>query len=190
VIVFTHDLVFFNELCRAADDKGIVPVTIAVFSDAAAAGQVDEGGIAWKGLSVAKRINKLRNDSAGIQKLHATSPTDYEVTIKSHYGRMRDTYERVVEEVIFCDIVRRGVDVIQTQKLRLVTLSDELAIRFHEGMSNANTHSHDNPASATVPVPSPKGFNSDLDALEKLVVDLKAASAAAEGARPQMKPAK
>lgn len=190
VIVFTHDIVFFNELCRTADAQGIEPVTVALFSDKSAAGKVDAAGMPWKGLNVAKRIGRIKNDAAQLSKLHATSPADYEIAIKNLYGRLRDTYERVVEEIIFKDIVRRGTDVIQTQLLRYVCLSDALAIRFHEGMTRANTHSHDNPAADTVPVPSPAEFASDVAELELLVTNLKADSDAAEAARPQMKPKK
>jgi ABC-type lipoprotein export system ATPase subunit/DNA-binding MarR family transcriptional regulator len=187
VVVFTHDLVFFNELCRAADDAGIEPVTIALFSDTEAAGKVDPAGVVWKGLNVAKRIGQLKNDSAGLPKLQTTSPAEYETKAKNLYSRLRDTYERFVEEVIFCDIVRRGVDVIQTQLLRFVTLPDGLAIRFHEGMTKANTYSHDNPASDTVKVPTPDEFKADLAELEKLVEEFKVERAKAEAARPQMK---
>lgn len=190
VIVFTHDIIFFNELCAAADEKGIDPVTIAIFSDGDAAGKIDPAGMVWKGLNVAKRIGKLKNDFAPIAKLYTTSPSDYEYQVKNLYGRLRDTYERVVEEIIFKDIVRRGADVVQTQLLRYITLPDPLAIRFHEGMTLANTHSHDNPASDTVPVRTPDQFKSDIADLEKLVDDFKAAQASAEAARPQMKPKK
>lgn len=190
VIVFTHDIIFFNELCGAAEGQGIEPITIALFGDKDAAGKIDAAGMVWKGLNVAKRIGKIKNDFAPLPKLLASSPADYEYKIKNLYGRMRDTYERVVEEVIFRDIVRRGTDVIQTQLLRYVTLSDTLAIRFHEGMTRANTHSHDNPAADTVPVPKPEDFEADIAALEKLVEDLRAESLAAETARPQMKPKK
>lgn len=190
VVVFTHDIIFFNELYRAADAVGIEPVTIALFSDTSAAGKIDPAGMVWKGLNVAKRIGKLRNDLAPIAKLHSTSPADYEYQIKNLYGRLRDTYERVVEEIIFQDIVRRGSDVIQTQLLRYVRLSDPLAIRFHEGMTKANTHSHDNPAADTTLVPTPKDFEADIAALQTLVEDLKTESATAEAARPQMKPKK
>ena len=190
VVVFTHDIVFFNELCQEADAVGIEPVTIAVFSDGNAAGKVDPAGMAWKGLNVAKRIGYIKNKSSPLPKLHATSPADYEFEVKGLYGRLRDAYERVVEEVIFSDIVRRGSDVIQTQMLRYVTLPDDLAIRFHDGMTKANTHSHDNPASDTVAVPKPGEFESDLKALEALVVDFKQAKSAAEAARPGMKPKK
>src|SRR3546814_18735668 len=71
--------------------------------------------------------------------------------------------------------------------LRFVTLPDALAIQFHEGMSRANTPSHDNPASDTVPVPKPAEFQAPLAELEKLVADFKTAKDLAEAARPQMK---
>jgi hypothetical protein len=119
--------------------------------------------------------------------LNATSPADYEYEVKNLYGRLRDTYERVVEEVIFHDVVRRGTDVIQTQLLRKVTLSDPLAVRFYNGMSRANTHSHDNPAADTVPVPTPAEVQADISDLERLVADLREESLVAETARPEMK---
>ena len=174
VIVFTHDIVFFNELCRAADARGIQPFTIALFSDKDATGKIDAAGIVWKGLNVAKRIGRIKQEFAPLARLHTASPAAYEFQIKNLYGRLRDTYERVIEEVIFRDIVRRGVDVIQTQLLRYVTLSDPNAIRFHEGMTRANTHSHDNPAADTVPVPTPSEFKDDIAELERLIEDLKA----------------
>jgi hypothetical protein len=186
-VVFTHDIIFFNELCRAADCVGIDPVTIALFSDKIAAGKINQAGMVWKGLNVAKRIGRIKNDFAPLAKLHATSPADYEYQIKNLYGRLRDSYERVAEEVIFRDIVRRGADVIQTQMLRYVTLPDDLAIRFYDGMSRANTHSHDNPAADTVLVPTPTEFVPHVAELEALIEDFKTASAKAEAARPQMK---
>lgn len=190
VIVFTHDLIFFNDLCGISEEAGIEPVTIALFSDKDAAGKIDPAGMVWKGLNVSKRISRLKNDLVSLAKMHNTSPADYEYNTKNFYGRLRDTYERVVEEVIFQDIVRRGADVIQTQKLRYVTFPDNLAIRFHEGMTNANTHSHDNPASDTVAIPKPDRVTADFAALKSLIADFKAANAAAEAARPQMKPKK
>lgn len=187
VVVFTHDIIFFNELCGLAESKGINPVTIAVFGDKDAAGKIDPAGMNWKGLSVSKRIGKIKNDFAPLPKLLSTSPTEYEYQVKHLYGRLRDTYERVVEEVIFQDVVRRGTDVIHTQMLRKVALSDALAIRFHEGMTRANIYSHDNPAADTVQAPTPEEFNSDISALENLINDLKTESQKAEAARPQMK---
>ncbi|PWR25471.1 AAA family ATPase [Zavarzinia aquatilis] len=188
VIVFTHDLIFFNDLCREADDLGVTTETIALFADGANAGKVDPAGVSWKGLSVTKRLARIRSDFAPLKKLHKSSPSDYEFEVKHLYGRLRDCYERLVEEHIFCDVVRRGVDRIETQKLRRVHLSDVLAIRFHVGMTKANTHSHDNPASETVSVPDPPAFELDLAYIEQLIADLRSESDSAERNRPSMKP--
>jgi hypothetical protein len=148
----------------------------------------DPAGVSWKGLGVSKRLGLIRNDFKSVKKLHASSPSNYEFKVKHLYGRLRDSYERLVEECIFCDVVRRGVDRIETQKLGMVHLSDPLAIRFDDGMTKANTYSHDNPASDTVSIPDPVEFEADLAFIGQLITDLKAESAAAEGNRPSMKP--
>jgi ABC-type uncharacterized transport system ATPase subunit len=186
VVVFTHDLIFFNDLCRLAEDKVDVK-TIGLFSDGASAGQVDPAGIAWQGLPVKKRLRLIRTEFAQVRKLANSSPTQYELQTKHLYSRLRDAYERMVEELIFCDVVRRGVDRVETQKLRYVHLSDTMAIRFNEGMTKANTFSHDNPASATVTIPKPAEVDADLDYFQKLMDDLKAESNATEVNRPSMK---
>ncbi len=190
VIVFTHDLIFFNDLCHEADTAGVHIETVALFADGSNAGKIDPAGVIWKGLNVDKRIKKIKNDSISVKKIYQASPADYEVGMKNLYGRLRDTYERVVEEIIFCDVVRRGSDRIETQKLRFVHVSDALAIKFHDGMTKANAHSHDNPASATVQIPTPTEFDADLAALESLVVEFKAEQQAVEAKRPSMKPVK
>lgn len=187
-IVFTHDLIFFNNLCGEAERAGVSLETVALFSDKVHSGKVDDDGMVWKGQSVSKRINKIRADFSSKRKLSETSPAQYSYEIKNLYGRLRDAYERLVEEFIFCEVVKRGSDVIQTQKLRYVHLSDSLAIRFHAGMTTASTHSHDNPESDTKPVPTPLEFEADLTEISDLIAALKKESVEAEKNRPSMKP--
>jgi len=57
-------------------------------------------------------------------------------------------------------------------------------------MTRANTHSHDNPAADTVPVPTPTEFEAHLGELIALVNAFKKAKDDAEAARPQMRPKK
>jgi len=61
---------------------------------------------------------------------------------------------------------------------------------FGVSLLEANTHSHDNPASDTVSIPDPAAFESDLAYIEKLITDLRAGSVSAESNRPSMKPKK
>lgn len=188
VIVFTHDLVFFNDLCGSADALGVGTSRVGLFADASNAGRVDPAGVTWTGLPVKEMIKKIKGDAVPVRSLHASSPADYEFGVKNLYGRLRDAYERTVEEHVFFGVIRRGVDRIETLKLRYVHLTDELAIRFHAGMTKANTFSHANPLALTVQAPTPAEFDNDVAFLEQLIMDLKAAGEAAQANRPSMKP--
>lgn len=190
VVVFTHDLIFYNDLAAASHAAGETIHSVALFADKAAAGKVDPNGINWPGLPVAKRLAILRKEATDIAALHSSSPTEYEYRAKSLYGRMRDTYERMVEECIFSGVISRGADRVETMKLRYVHLSDTTANSFHTGMTTANTYSHDNPAAATVKAPEPKTVSTHLSELEQLVATIKAENAASESRRPMMKPMK
>jgi hypothetical protein len=103
------------------------------------------------------------------------------------YSRLRDAYERTVEECLFHDTISRFNEVVKTQNLRYVDLPDEYAVRFHEGMTKANTFSHDNPSAGTATLPEPHEINADIAALETLVADLKKVHDEAEKRRPKMK---
>ena len=175
-------------MCREATTLGVAHECIALFADGTNAGKIDPAGVIFKGMNVDRRLNLIKNESVAVKKLHVTSPAAYEYQIKGLYGRLRDTYERAVEEIIFYDIVQRGSDRIETMKLRYVQLSDALAIRFHDGMTKANTHSHDSPAAETVQTPKPSEFDGDIADFEKLVAELRADQKAAEKNRPSMKP--
>lgn len=187
VVVFTHDLVFFNDLYREAEALGVAVAPVALFANKVDAGKVDPAGVTWKGLPVKKRLNLIKSELAPVKALYGVSAADYEFKVKGLYGRLRDTYERAVEECIFRGVVSRGADRVETLKLRSVHLSDALAIRFYEGMARANTYSHDNPAAETVETPGPDDFDEDLVYLEKLIADLDAESSDAEDRRPSMK---
>ncbi|MBP7722351.1 MAG: AAA family ATPase [Alphaproteobacteria bacterium] len=166
VIVFTHDIIFYNEICGIAQDLNIAPACISIFSTANGSGFVDPAGEPWKGKPVSTRLNLIKNDFQSIRKLHTTSPSDYEYQMKNLYGRLRDTYERAVEEKIFKGIVVRYNDIIQTKMLRYIDFSDDLAKMFHDGMTKANTFSHDNPQADNVQSPDPKEFDKDIQDFE------------------------
>ena len=82
----------------------------------------------------------------------------------------------------------RASPVITTQNLRYVSLPDDLAVRFHDGMTKANTFSHDNPSAGSSLIPDPKKIQQDIADLESLIDDFKTLHTANEQNRPAMKP--
>lgn len=187
-MVFTHDLVFLNDICAAAAERQLDPLTKAIFSNANGSGIVDPIGEPWEGKAVAKRVSLLKYDLPDLKKIHNKSPSEYSMKARNWYCRLRDAYERAVEERIFHGIVQRFSNKIKTMELRFIALPDELAIGFHEGMSTANTYSHDNPSTGSDPIPGPEQLVADLQAFETLLAELKAAQKQAEIDRPSMKP--
>lgn len=173
VIIFTHDIVFYNQVCGEAVKIGLEPECIRIFSSNKESGKIDPDGEPWKGKSVQARFNTLKDKYIGVKKLYGVSPSKYEYEIKQLYSRLRDTYERCVEEIIFNGVVVRYSDQVQTQKLRYIDFSDELAKMFDEGMTRANTYSHDNPSAESVTCPTPDEFEADLLHFEGLLENLK-----------------
>jgi ABC-type lipoprotein export system ATPase subunit len=174
VIVFTHDLIFLNDLSARAEDAGVDISTCGIFRNDNGAGVLDPAGEPWKGKDVRKRVNLLRQEFLKVRKLHQTSPSEYERETKNIYSRLRDGWERTIEEVIFKGVVRRFSNEVRTRELRYVELSDEQADRIKEGMDKTSTHSHDNPAAGNVAVPVPDEVDADFAALEKLIGDIEA----------------
>ncbi len=174
VIVFTHDLIFLNDLSAKAEDTGVEIGTCGIFRNDNGAGVLDPAGEPWKGKDVKKRVNLLRQEFLQVQKLHQTSPSEYERKTKDIYSRLRDTWERTVEEVIFKGVIRRFCNEVRTRELRYVELSDEQADRVKEGMDKTSTHSHDNPAAGNIRVPVPSEVEADFVALEKLISEIEA----------------
>lgn len=187
VVVFTHDLIFFNDLAVASHEAGSEPASVALYANSAAAGHVDPSGVNWHGKPLSQRVPVLKAAAKSIEGLHDTSPSDYEYEAKNLYGRLRDTYERVVEECLFAGVISRGADRIETLKLRYVHVTDDLANKFYEGMTTANTYSHDNPAAATVEPPTPEKILEHISELEAVIALAKTERAAAEARRPLMK---
>ena len=187
VIVFTHDLMFLEELGEAGKQAGIEPVCLRVFSTADIAGKVDEAGSAWKGQPVEKRLNYLDGKLAQLKKLHGKSQTEYEIEAKNLYGRLRDALERFVEERLFRDVVVRYRDEVRTKMLRYVSLPDDIAKHFHQAFSKASLHSHDNPGARDVTPPDPPEIEADLAAFRQLMTDVEKLQKANDGNRPEMK---
>jgi hypothetical protein len=172
VIVFTHDLVFLNDLSAKAEDEAVPISTSSIFRSQNGTGVLDPAGEPWKGKKVKQRLNVLKQEFQVIRKLHQTSPSDYERKTKDIYGRLRDTWERAVEEVIFKGVIRRFSNDVRTRELRYVELSDDHADRFKEGMDKASMHSHDNPTTQNVLVPVPDEVETDFTKLEQLLDEL------------------
>jgi hypothetical protein len=175
VIIFTHKLDFLNTLLEQCSEEGVAVDCKAIFSDAEQrAGKADPVGLPWKGQKLEKRLNVLRQDAAALRKVRSESLAHYGKEAKNIYGRLRDGYERFVEEHLFFGVITRWKSEVATLKLKALVADDDIIRRHYDGMTKSSKFSHDNPKAASVEPPEVDEILKDIDDLSKLVADTEA----------------
>jgi AAA domain len=125
VAVFTHDLIFLNDIEEAAEHAGVPCETRYVRQTAAGAGIVN-ADLPWDGMKLPARVQKLQES---VQSLARTRPQadeeTYERDARHFYDDLRAAWERALEEVAFAQVVMRHRDQIKPAPLLKVTVLTE-----------------------------------------------------------------
>ena len=175
VLVFTHDLVFLWMLQRASNAKSVALAPRYFRRDETGTGLISEDS-PWDGQNVTTRVNTLKQMGQGLSKLAAGDRPKYERELRQFYGKLRDTWERAVEEILFNGAIRRFGQEVQTLRLKKLYLVTEKQMKdFEAGMTKASEwiQGHDHPAALALPVPEPAEALADLAALELWVKEIK-----------------
>lgn len=170
VIIFTHNLLFFNEVVDAAAQV-TPPVPIVKNyvnkSEAAGFGLISETDEPWINQAVTKRIENLRKRLKTFDPIEDFSTEDWRRTAKDFYTDLRETWERLVEEVLLGKVVERFSSDVRTQSLRGVVIDDEDHKQVFWAMKRVSERSgHDMAAGKAIPAPTPTDMKSDLDMIE------------------------
>ena len=189
VVVFTHDLAVYSELEKAAlisgrDFQGeqveALGEHIGIVSD-------DEP---WDVMDVGKRISHLDEllKDAVAAEMHGDTKAFREL-VSTLYGRLRSTWERSVEELVFNKVVRRYDTAVKTQALSGVAVDTATVEAIYRGMTRTSQmiEAHDHSASAHQALPSSEELRSDLDAFKKFNEAQRAKRKAAEKERAHPK---
>ncbi len=189
VIVFTHDLAFFCELMSRARFEQVDAISYCVESFSAATGLV-QGETPWDAMPVKDRLGKLQAHLMDAKAAEATGDAEgYRQKMARFYGRLRATWERAVEELLFNQVVCRYERAVQTMRLRGVAVDKEAITMVFDAMNRCSViiDAHDHAAAASVPMPSPADMETDLVALRNFVKVQRDKVAAAEQANAHLK---
>ena len=134
IVVFTHDLVFVNDLYDLADQKKRPIEMFAVSRGPVGAGVVTQG-LPWIAQSVEDRIDKLEKATREATTLYDNDDEEaYRNEAARIYSRLRTSWERALEYVAFFRVVQRHRDYIDTKNLKKATvLSEADCDAFHAG---------------------------------------------------------
>ncbi|BES61596.1 AAA family ATPase [Dysgonomonas capnocytophagoides] len=176
VIVFTHDITFLLMLqehsAELACDIEITSLTR----------RPKETGIIasnppWDALSIGKRIGLLKNAYQGLEKIERTETEEvYKERAKMLYGKLRETWERFVEEVLLNGAIQRFGRSVQTQRLsKVVDLTDDDYHMVDLNMSKCSTYftGHDTAGALIEEMPDSAEFLSDIATLETFASEIK-----------------
>ncbi|PHR74535.1 MAG: ATP-binding protein [Lutibacter sp.] len=172
VIVFTHDITFLlmiqehsNSLNCDLDIKSLTRK------------KKETGLIAsnppWDALPVGKRIGLLKGAYQKLEKIERTETEEvYKERAKILYGKLRETWERFIEEVFLNGAIQRFGRAIQTQRLsKIVDLTDVDYNLVDTNMSKCSTYftGHDTAGTLIEEMPDSDEFLADILILENYI---------------------
>ena len=146
VIVFTHDLVFLSEARYHAMKSGTPIRVLGIRRGPNGFGSLDPDGEPWLAKHLPARRQWLTEQIARLKKMHADASPDYEVQLRFFYDRLRETWEKFIEERLFAQVISRFQPQVQTLRLNAAVIDDDLVSQVYFGMSEVSSYTgHDRP---------------------------------------------
>jgi energy-coupling factor transporter ATP-binding protein EcfA2 len=119
VIVFTHDLVFANDIRDAADPAQFEARHIS--RSATVVGMVNDH-LPWIAMSILSRVDDLEKRARALLIVRNDEDEDtYKDAVGGFYSKLREAWERALEEVAFAGVVLRHRDYIDAKWLARAT---------------------------------------------------------------------
>ncbi|WP_230974051.1 AAA family ATPase [Burkholderia territorii] len=164
VIVFTHDLAFANHLVDAATEAQAPVLAMSLRRTRAGAGVVYPE-LPFAGARIGERLDRIRQMAAQAARAEAEGDHElFETRIRQAYGRLRETWERIVEEAVLNKTIVRFRPVVATQSLRSVELSDDDYTTIHQAMARCSCFAaHDAAAADNPPTPTVDELRADVE---------------------------
>ena len=174
VIVFTHSIALVIEIEKHAAFTRTPVNSLYIEKGADGAGRCSPETAPWESMSVGKRLDSFKKQLPQLRAEHAKSPTgrQYARMAAQFCGDLRSTWERAVEEFVFCGVIERFGNSVSTGRLKGVVCTTETFKQVNEAMTklSAITSAHDKARDAFAMCPNPEDlrvFIEKIEAFEK-----------------------
>ncbi|MBR0652751.1 AAA family ATPase [Roseomonas terrae] len=171
IIIFTHNMLFFNEVreaAAAANPQVKVHQQVVTKTESEGFGVVS-GDEPWATQKVSTRIAALQKRPNQIEKEFQDFNTEeYRRVVKDFYTDLRETWERLVEEVLLGKVVERFNTDVKTLSLKTVVVEDDDYGKIYWAMKRVSERSgHDSAAPKQVVTPTPAEMRLELKEIEQ-----------------------
>ncbi len=172
VIIFTHDISFLMMLQEHCEREGLNAEVKSLTRKAQETGIV-AGNPPWDTLPVKARIGILKNDQVKIDQIEKNgTEEEYKAALQPLYGKLRETWERAIEEVVLHEVIKRFGREIQTKRLaKVIDLNQTDYDTIDLNMSKCSTYflGHDSAGALNEQVPDAAEFLADIKILEDFI---------------------
>jgi|SRR5665213_1228716 len=171
VVIFTHNLLFFNEVVDAAAQASPQVPLIKNYinkSETAGFGLISETDEPWVTQPVTKRIAILRDRLTTFDGIADFTTDEWRRQAKDFYTDLRETWERLVEELLLGKVVERFNSDVRTQSLKGAVIEDEDHKQVYWAMKRVSERSgHDMAIGKAIPTAMPADMKADIDSLDQ-----------------------
>lgn len=186
VIVFTHDLIFLNDISDAAQEAGRPCETRHIRRSSTIIGMVNSD-LPWEGMKIKERVDSLEKQARALMLVRSHKDEETYKREASHfYDDLRAAWERALEETAFAHVVMRHRDYIRGKDLVRVsalTEQDCKLWRDNFGKCSDRIAGHDGSRGRNRAMPEPEELLQDAQALGAWVTDLRGRQTAVQEGR-------
>ena len=173
VVVFTHDVVFLQDL-RDECVEGEIELSITSLDRNSHHAGIVTDEVPWAHMSIAERIDSLEKTLKRFEKLPWPADPSDELAREMirQYNYIRATIERITQDLVLNGVVQRFQLYIKVPKLReVVGLREEEVteiIRLNQRCNNL-VEAHDPASAKENPPPTLDEFRKDIDDIKSLI---------------------
>lgn len=176
VIVFTHDITFLL-MIEEYSKKLNCPLEVKSLTRKKTETGIISTNPPWDTLPVKKRIGVLKNDLVQLKSIEKNETEEvYKERVKPIYGKLREIWERFIEEILLNRVVQRFGREIQTQRIKVLTdLTDDDYKLIDDNMKKCSTYmnGHDSSGTLIETMPDCDEIESDLKVLEDYLGEMR-----------------
>jgi len=168
VIIFTHNLTFHYAVTSEALRAGVPLRTEWIARQGTDLfGIIDDTNRPWLAMTVNQRLAKIESEIASLGRTYNHDEETHRLAVRTVYTMMRETWERIVEEILFAGVIDRFRPEVMTLRLRAAHVEQDDYKTVHEGMATCSRYSGHDQAKETSPsLPTFTTIRTDFDSLK------------------------
>jgi hypothetical protein len=165
VVVFTHSILFLWELWDQAVARRVSLAPQWLRVEGGVPGALTEDTVPWEAAGVGTRLGGLEQRLAEARRIGDLTGEEFRRAVRLYYGDLRDTWERLVEELLFNGVIGRFTPGVHTQRLRMVEVTDDDFRIIDTNVTRASQFEHSQALGREQSLPTHPEMEADLRAL-------------------------